>query len=376
MANQADARPDDRVSSPGCDPTQDASVDIGVVRRLALVGARISGRQQLSETFQAIVDGVVDVLGFGAAALNHRLPNGGYRITAVAGPDDARETLLGVEFDAAEFEEALVNAVPWGSLIYVPPGSLVEAAFTWTDAAAYENSPVPDDAWHPDAALIAPVRDESGHLVAALSVDMPPHGRTPSTQLRELLAIFALQAGVAITAASARQLEEYERNRRESRLERLARRDPLTGLPHRGTIDEQLRTAIDNARRTGNDGAVLFCDVDRLKHVNDDHGHAAGDEILRASAALLRRTVRARDVVIRYGGDEFVIVADDICVASADALADRVRGLTLESAGSEPTARFSVGVAVIGPHSTTAGLLERADSDMYADKRSHDASAT
>lgn len=123
---------------------------------------------------------------------------------------------------------------------------------------------------------------------------------------------------------------------------------------------------------------MLFCTADRLKHVNDDHGHGhmAGDATLRASAAFLRRTVRARDVVIRYGGDEFVIVADDICVASAEALADRVRGLTLESAGSEQTARFSVGAVVIGPHSTTAGLLERADSEMYADKRSRDTSAT
>ncbi|MDN5855351.1 MAG: GGDEF domain-containing protein [Actinomycetia bacterium] len=346
----------------------DEMVDIGIVRSLALVGARIAGGRELSETFQAIVDGVVEVLGFGAAALNHRLPNGDYRVTAVAGPGDARDALLGVEFLESELEEALVHAVPWGPLIYVPPGALAGAEFTWTDPSAQSEASLSDGEWHPDAALMAPVHDESGRLVAALSVDVPPNGRTPSAQLRELLGIFALQAGVAITAASARQLDEYERNRRESRLERLARLDPLTGLPHRGGIEQELGASIDEARRTGRDGAVLFCDVDRLKRVNDRLGHAAGDEVLRASAAILRQTVRARDVVIRYGGDEFVVVARDISASSANALADRIRDLVREPAEAEPAPGFSVGVAVIGSHSTPAELLKRADAAMYEDK--------
>lgn len=375
MTEDLDARSDDGRLPSAYDADADEPVDIGIVRSLALVGARISGGRELSDTFQAIVDGVVEVLGFGAAALNHRLPNGDYRITAVAGPDDARDAILGVEFLEAELEEALESAVPWGPLIYVPPGTTDEAEFTWTDPTR-SDSAVSDGHWHPDAALIAPVRDESRRLVAALSVDLPPDGRTPSSQLRELLAIFALQAGVAITAASARQLDEYERNRRESRLERLARRDPLTGLPHRGAIDEELAASIDRARRTGRDGAVLFCDVDRLKSINDHRGHAAGDEVLRSGAMVLRQTVRASDVVIRYGGDEFVVVADDITPSSAEALAGRIRELVIDPAGATPGAGFSVGIAVIDPCSTPSDLLRRADAAMYSDKRSRRPPAT
>ena len=349
-------------------PESDATVDIDIVRSLALVGARIAGGRELSETFQAIVDGVVDVLGFGAAALNRRLPNGDYSIAAVAGPDDARDALLGVEFSEAEFEEALAHSVTWGPLIYVPPGTVGHHEFTWTDATLPVGASLSADDWDPDAALIAPVRDEHGRLVAALSVDVPPNGRTPSEQLRELLAIFALQAGVAITAASTRQLEDDERNRRESRLERLARRDPLTGLPHRGALETELEASIEKAIVTGRDGAVLFCDVDRLKRVNDRHGHAAGDEILCSSATILRGTVRASDVVIRYGGDEFVVVADDISPSSAAALADRIRKLQLEPSGAGSPVGFSVGVATIRANSTTDDLLKRADAAMYSDK--------
>ena len=370
MAKQVDIGSGDGSLPPAYDAGSDEPVNIDIVRSLALVGARIAGGRELSETFQAIVDGVVEVLGFGAATLNHRLPNGDYRITAVAGPEDARDALLGVEFLESEFEEALVNSVPWGPLIYLPPGSMSETEFTWVDPAADPLAPASDGDWHPDAALIAPVRDESGRLVAALSVDLPPQGRTPSAQLRELLAIFAVQAGVAITAASTRQMEEYERNRRESRLERLARRDPLTGLPHRGAIDEEIGASIEHAKRTGRDGAVLFCDVDGFKHVNDRNGHAAGDEVLRSGAKVLRQTVRERDVVIRYGGDEFVVVADDIAPPSAEALADRIRALAIAPTEAGPNAGFSVGVAIIDACSTPSDVLKRADVAMYADKRS------
>lgn len=101
--------------------------------------------------------------------------------------------------------------------------------------------------------------------------------------------------------------------------------DPLTGLPNRRLLDDRLRQAMARAVRRAERAAVLFVDLDRFKAVNDEHGHEAGDAVLRATADRLRSVVRASDTVARLGGDEFVIVAHPLDHADhAQLLAARV----------------------------------------------------
>ncbi|MEZ5202901.1 MAG: sensor domain-containing diguanylate cyclase [Acidimicrobiales bacterium] len=97
-----------------------------------------------------------------------------------------------------------------------------------------------------------------------------------------------------------------------------ARRDPLTGLANRRDLFERLEAG-------GGRGALLFCDLDHFKPVNDAHGHHAGDEVLRQIARRLEATIRGSDVVARTGGDEFVVLAPDIDLEQAAALAQRIR---------------------------------------------------
>ena len=151
-----------------------------------------------------------------------------------------------------------------------------------------------------------------------------------------------------------------------------AMHDPLTGLANRTLVLERLAESLaDRRRRT----AVLFCDVDRFKLVNDVHGHASGDELLRAVADRLVSAVRDHDLVGRFGGDEFVVVAESISskaevVALAARMADAVRR-PVEVCGVEVTPTVSIGIARAVRGLNPEELLARADTALYRAKNHH-----
>jgi diguanylate cyclase (GGDEF)-like protein len=159
-------------------------------------------------------------------------------------------------------------------------------------------------------------------------------------------------------------------------LERRAYRDSLTGLINRGAFEDELRRYWEASRRHGTRLSVLIVDIDRFKEINDTHGHPAGDDALRRTAAVLARSVRASDVVARYGGDEFVIVAPACPPASAVTIAGRFRdGLAAPpdpTAGRATPLTLSVGIAgTDGPTPIDLDeLLHQADQALYLAKRS------
>ena len=165
-----------------------------------------------------------------------------------------------------------------------------------------------------------------------------------------------------------------ERKRQQQVLEARARRDPLTGLPNREALSMLLteQLAPDGAEIAGT--ALLFVDLDHFKHVNDTCGHEAGDAVLVETARRLTSTVRAWDTVLRYGGDEFVVVCRDPKdpVRAGAALAERIRqvvGAPFRYAGVDHVVGASVGVATAAPGEDLAAVLARADEEMYRLKR-------
>ncbi len=175
--------------------------------------------------------------------------------------------------------------------------------------------------------------------------------------------------------ARTQQLEQVNRQLREARdqLAEQALRDPLTGLLVRPVLLEATNSALARLRRHDHAVGMLFIDLDRLKFVNDTYGHAVGDELLRCCAGRLRASVRPTDSVARIGGDEFVVLLDEVSSPSeAELVAERVlKGLSATCPGLPvdvaPVA--SIGVAV----STTAEmsgatLLAHADAAMYRAK--------
>ncbi len=158
------------------------------------------------------------------------------------------------------------------------------------------------------------------------------------------------------------------------RLFQLATHDPLTSLANRYLLEQRLERALARSRRTGTTGALIFIDLDGFKRCNDLWGHAAGDRILIAIADRLGISLRATDTVARFGGDEFVLVLEDVSrPESLDEIVTNLRRRLAEPIaieGRQITIESSVGVARFpadGDHAAT--LLSSADGRMYAQKR-------
>ena len=161
----------------------------------------------------------------------------------------------------------------------------------------------------------------------------------------------------------------------ERRLAKAATHDQLTGLPNRLHFNEQLTHALATASHSDSSVAVLFCDLDRFKAVNDTYGHAAGDHLLREVGIRLSGVLRSRDVAARVGGDEFLVLAPEVDgPTGALMLAERVREV-LEvpvlldgDERYEVRLSFSVGVALSLPDDGPKELIARADEAMYRAK--------
>jgi diguanylate cyclase (GGDEF)-like protein/PAS domain S-box-containing protein len=159
----------------------------------------------------------------------------------------------------------------------------------------------------------------------------------------------------------------------KNQLTREARHDSLTGLPNRSHFLERLTQALADIRKSRRSVAVLFIDLDRFKQVNDAHGHAAGDELLRATAERLSAALRPGDVLARLGGDEFAALLPDIDeVVAATVVVDRLQA-AVEMPFEITSGRVSIGasiglVLVEEPDGDPAAILQDADMAMYRAK--------
>ncbi|MDR7278717.1 GGDEF domain-containing protein [Catenuloplanes atrovinosus] len=247
-------------------------------------------------------------------------------------------------------------------------------------------SPAPVEDF-PPAGLFAAARPEAGEIVFVISVrsvaqdwgllatvariqDKTPPGREPMNQSGALLAVALDQE---FMLRSLRDQEE--------RLRRTALYDQLTGLPNRGLFLDRLRRAVDRAQRDpAYTFAVLFLDLDGFKSVNDTLGHAAGDQLLVQTAARISALLRDTDTAARFGGDEFLVLLDDIDgPQGAAAVAERAHLALAEPFElHEGTARVSASIGSAlstDGHPNAEALLRVADSTMYEAKSAHRASA-
>lgn len=148
--------------------------------------------------------------------------------------------------------------------------------------------------------------------------------------------------------------------------------DPLTDVLNRRGFERELSRSLAYVKRYRTPAALLYLDLDDFKPVNDNHGHAAGDAVLKAVSAALTRSVRASDVVARVGGDEFAVllwnVGEAEAAAKAAALESAVYRASVTWKASTLAVGASAGVAQLGPLDSAAEVLARADTAMYARK--------
>lgn len=168
----------------------------------------------------------------------------------------------------------------------------------------------------------------------------------------------------------AEQIEETARLETHAEaLRQLAMLDPLTELHNRRFAEERLRAEVSRFDRSGHPLTVVMLDLDDFKQINDQHGHAAGDEVLKGFATRLKSLVRASDLAIRMGGDEFLVVMVDCVPEMAGRLVGRIGVPEVHYQGAKIAVRFSAGWAGCRRGESAEKLLERADRALYEAKR-------
>ncbi len=240
------------------------------------------------------------------------------------------------------------------------------------------------------------------HPSCCVLLDVPPDGRSAAMDLLayvrlsapeapivmlsagedEALALEAVKAGAQdclvkseLRPALLRRALAHaiERKRAEAELAHQALHDQLTGLPNRALFLDRLGVALERARRSGTQLAVMFLDFDHFKHINDTHGHAAGDRLLAALGERLSALLRPMDTVARFGGDEFTFLFEDLTSEREVVLiADRIfhaatPPVTVD--GVELTVTVSVGIAMVAdPTVAPETVIREADAAMYRAK--------
>jgi diguanylate cyclase len=211
------------------------------------------------------------------------------------------------------------------------------------------------------AVPIVAAEDALGVVTLADRVD----GRAFS---REDLAAARLIVAVASVALVRQQLANQVEE-----LSHTAARDPLTGLFNRGYLQSRLQAELERGRRANAPIALLMLDLDTFKGVNDQLGHQTGDAVLRKAAEILRRSVRASDVVTRYGGDEFAVIVPEnapSAVQTAERIRQRIDAFRWDTLGVPQSLHVtaSIGLAISRQGESAETVLGRADQQLYEAK--------
>ncbi len=201
------------------------------------------------------------------------------------------------------------------------------------------------------------------NVVGVMNLSKSVIGGFTSSELR-LLGLLADQAAVAISNASLHQLVSVQ-----------AYTDTVTGLPNRRSLDEHLEQEVYSARRNGYTFAVIMMDLDEFKEVNDNYGHAIGDQVLRLISNYLATLLRSSDFLVRYGGDEFTLILSKTDPPAArlvmEKVLEKVKNFSFDAPnGNKIKLGLSAGIAFYPLHARTpADLLHASDDALYEAKK-------
>jgi diguanylate cyclase (GGDEF)-like protein len=312
---------------------------------VARLGVQALNGDTLESILVEIVEAARDVMGADSAVI-YEYGEGVAEITVRAGaglpPSFHRHVLEPEAARILRLESDEHLEVDWSAARMVPPGLVEQLGATVTVAV--------------------PIVEHDHHF-GSLSVNYAgPRGLAPD-ELDTLRALANLLASAV------------ERERSADQMRHRALHDPLTGLPNRTLFVDRLDRAIAQSRRRHRPVGVLFLDIDYFKFVNDSLGHSVGDELQRSVGARLEESVRLGDTVARFGGDEFLVICEDLASpAELTQVAERIvdalrRPFTL--AGVQHVISASIGVAVgLDGRRGSEDLIREADAAMYRAKES------
>ena len=326
------------------------------VQHLLRVSARLTSRRSVEEMLLAVCEGVREALGFQRVV-----------VALTEGPDHRLTIRSSVGWSADEV--AALAELPLSSISrllrpeYQHDGCVLLARHEGEALTPPELKRVHRDrrdgrgplAWQSHW-LLVPLHDRDGAFRGIVWVDEPENRLLPTTEDLEALRAFANQAVSAVE--STRQLEQ---------LRHRADHDPLTGLRNRRELEPRIQARIGMSSAV----AVLVCDLDGFRRVNEALGREAGDDVLRRFAGVLRRCTRGSDVPTRLAGEEFAVVLHDADRVAALAVAERLRHAAREEFADLPVPlSVSVGLAATGADLETASdVLEAAHRALAEAKR-------
>jgi diguanylate cyclase (GGDEF)-like protein len=212
--------------------------------------------------------------------------------------------------------------------------------------------------------LAIPLHDREGSCLGVIFVDDPVDRLLPTTESLQALRLFANQATVALEAVAQYEAQRY-----------LAEHDALTTLRNRHSFMAELEGCLQQSNRRAEQIALVYCDLDGFKQLNDARGHSVGDDVLVRFGRVLTDSVRDQDSAFRIGGDEFALVLRGCSEDDARHVVERAVDTWAEEQARDSSAAaihasFGIAVSRPGERSTVEDLLRRADEAMYEAKRS------
>ena len=334
-----------------------------MLERVLEISAQLAQADDVPVLLQSVCDGICSALAFDKVVIELADESGSLVPFKWAGWGDSAPALLpGTTLDSfaplftTEFEKAgcyLVSREA-AEVRLGPKGLNYESELNGRGPHAWKRH------W-----LLVPLSEPDGSRIGLIWVDDPRDRLLPSRTRLQALRLFANQAMSALHSTQNVLQLRHE-----------ATHDTLTGLPNRRALLARLPKEMEASKRSQGTFALVLCDMDNLKTVNDTLGHEAGDIALKLLAGALRSGLRRGDDAYRLGGDEFAVVLPGATRLDAERAAQRLREATAACA-AEPVKAIeaSFGIAVHTPDEAPDRLIARADEALYRDKRSRESAA-
>ena len=259
-------------------------------------------------------------------------------------------------------------------IIAANPALLRSLGYTLRELRKMSLAEIFSDNGGPPEALLAQLRQDAARLVIETG-QCCRSGRFLHVEISGYRVDVGRRSLYSLTTRdiTVRRRVEAQQLEKQQHLDHLAHHDQLTGLPNRLFLAAHLPGAIEEAQRSGSMLAVLFLDLDRFKHINDSRGHETGDKLLKAVAQRIRATTRTEDIVVRMGGDEFIVVLKTVATPEQiNETASRITEALAEPVlidGRPLVTTASIGVSLFPRDGSSMGeLLRQSDTAMYQAK--------
>lgn len=223
--------------------------------------------------------------------------------------------------------------------------------------------------------LVSPIKNEHGRVTAIFGVftDFNEQANNDETLFSTNQQLEDSNEKL-VSANTEIQKKNEELELAYKKLEEMARTDPLTNLPNRRQLEEHLNMEVNRTKRNQVQFSICLCDVDNFKQINDNYGHDMGDLVLREISEIFKSTIRATDIVGRWGGEEFMFILQETPLDGAMMLLERVRQLVethkFIKEDSEIVISVSLGASTFYADSELEKVIKQADLALYAAKKS------